>query len=490
MADSASHSGAIFSPIFAVVLFLVFTIAYGLISFYPEKNITIILLGCVVAVGLAFLAQMLGVPEFSREAIPEFPLTPFSFESIFGHWINFEVIGVVFGMSILVEASRETGLFDYLAIRVIKYSKGTPIRLWLLVFFLTLFLSAILDNVTAILLVGSMTLLVCRALLLDPKPYLITEAFACVAAGVTTLVSSLPSIIIGTEARIDFVTFSFVSLPYMLIAIPLSLFYLRMVFRQELQPLDEGVGLDLQRISFLDEWSVLSDRRVFGVAVLVIAGTVVGFVGANLIGSALHVEIPLAFVAITGGALSLLLLTSTPLKVLKELHWDTLIFFIGLFVLVGSLEQAGVLNFLAQLIATPGTILPISIPLVGDRSFNLLTIGIIIFAVSILSAFLANIPLTAAMAPVAHSLIDVGGFASGGILWFSILFAATFGGGFTPLGSAPSVIVMGTMREEGQPISFVRFVKIMAPLSIILLIIGAFYLVGLFYLLETFTVPI
>ena len=485
-----SLQGDILPPIFAIGLFLLFCVAYALISLFHHKSVTIVLTGSVLAVAAAFLAQMLGVPQFSRDALPDFPLTPFSFESIFGHWINFEVIGVVFGMSLLIEASRDTGLFDYLAIRVIKNSRGNSFRLWLLVFFLTLFLSAILDNVTAIILIGSMTLLVCRALYLDPKPYLLTEAFACVVAGTTTLVSSLPSIIVGTEAHISFIVFSLVTLPSLFIILPISLIYLRFVFRKELKEPSHVDAIDSESIDFLDQWAVVADRRLFIIAVLVISTTVVGFIITNF-GPGGQQIIPLAFVAIAGGTASLLFLTSDPIKVLKELHWDTILFFIGLFVMVGSLEQAGVLEFLTWLIAQPGLHFTfIQLPLLDGKSFNLLTIGIVVGAVAIFSAILDNIPLTAAMAPVVKHLVESGAYGSGGILWFSLLFGATFGGGFTPLGAAPSVIVMGTMREEGYSISFFQFMKLMAPLSAILLVIGVVYLLGLFFVLESFTIPV
>ncbi|MHA1167346.1 MAG: SLC13 family permease, partial [Candidatus Hodarchaeales archaeon] len=188
--------------VFSIALFSgIFIVTYALIARSDEKKLVTILSGAAISIfaGIALLFDEAG--------------HSITFERIFEHYIEFEVIVIIFGMSLLVEALNDSHVFDFLSIKVIKLSKGKPEVLLFVVFYLTFILSAILDNVTAIILVSSITMTVCKGLDINPIPFFFTAIFATITAGIATVVGSLPSILIGTAAEFSFIGFMFVGFP-------------------------------------------------------------------------------------------------------------------------------------------------------------------------------------------------------------------------------------------------------------------------------------
>jgi Na+/H+ antiporter NhaD/arsenite permease-like protein len=366
-------------------------------------------------------------------------------------------------MSILVEATSETGLFDWVIIRMLKISKGNIFPLFALTFLLTFALSTVLANVTAMILVSSMILTVCNGLDYDPTPFLLSAVMATSLAGMATLVSSLPAIMVGSPSagNIGFIDFIFISIPFLLITIPITILYLKRAFPADQIPLGNVSenGIDTDMILSLDEWGVVEDRRKFYLAALSLTLTVMGFILSQLL------DLPIGVIAILGGILAIVLTRSDEHQLIRGISWDALLFFAGLFILVGTLEDTHVLEDIAKwLLDISG----------GDLFFAGMLILII---ASLVSGILDNIPVTAALIPVVADINELPAAANNPrFLWFILIFAGAFGGGLTPFGSAASILAISILMKEGQPLDFKYFIIRLVPISLILLVFSGIYL--------------
>ncbi len=481
-----------------MLIVLFFMVIFAFLSIAEEEKLRVILFGAVLSVILMiiFLNQLLPI-EYLKEVIEadeiehltadqlstaigrKLPLPleqlieiaeapDLFFEvALFGSFIEWEVISIVFGMSLLVAVLSDTGLFDMVSIRTIKASRGTPKRLLVLVFFLTMILSAILDNTTAIILLSGITITVTRGLDLNPKPYILAEVAATVMAGIITVIGSLPGILIASKKAgdIPFVTFTLVNSIFIFVAIVVSIGYLFVIFKEELLVSDEE-KIDPTVVNFLDEWSVVDSRRRFYLGSIVLGFVVAGLILSSTIG------LSVGFVAISGAICAIIVTKVDINEVIHKIELDSILFFVGLFVLVGTLQISGALEVLANIMLEVSG---------GDP---LILAIIIITVISVLSAIVANIPITIALAEVINILLDdpvfasqtIFGFPIEGFLWFTLLYAVTFGGGFTPFGTVTGVIGVQVLQQEGHPVTFMDFVKKMAPLSAILLVLGFIYL--------------
>ena len=232
-----------------ILLFsLIFIVTFILVARFHHLQITIILIACSISVLLA--ALLLESPPYS-----------FQWSHVVDHYMEWEVLAVVFGMSILVEATAETGLFDWIIIRMMQVSKGEVFPLFIMTFLLTLTLSTVLANVTAMILISSMIFTICQALDYDPTPFLLAAVLATDLAGMATLISSLPSILVGTTAGIGFIDFLLISLPFVIVSIPICIFYLYKFFPPEKIPLKTvSNGIDTEMILSLDPWGVIENK--------------------------------------------------------------------------------------------------------------------------------------------------------------------------------------------------------------------------------------
>lgn len=229
-----------------MVLFsLIFVVTFILVARYHHLQITIILVACSMALLLAAVL-----------------LDSFEWISVVYHYIEWEVLAVVLGMSILVESTAETGLFDWLIIRMLKVSKGEVLPLFIMTFLLTLALSTVLANVTAMILISSMVFTICKGLDYDPTPFLLAAVLATDLAGMATIISSLPAILVGAKAGIGFIDFLLVSLPFVLMSIPICLYYLIKFFPPEKIPLNQVSSIiDTKMLLSLDPMGVIEDRN-------------------------------------------------------------------------------------------------------------------------------------------------------------------------------------------------------------------------------------
>ncbi|MFX0053054.1 MAG: SLC13 family permease, partial [Candidatus Hermodarchaeota archaeon] len=482
-----------------ILIILFFIVVFVFLTLAEEEKLRVILLGAAFAVMLAIIFLNVLLPleyidglsheelanltteqiehdlgrklPLSLEQLIEITEAPSLFFEIalFSAFIEWEVISIVFGMSLLVAVLSDTGLFDMVSIRTIKMSQGVPRRFLILVFFLTLVLSALLDNTTAIILLAGITITVTRGLDLNPKPYILAEVAATVMAGIITVIGSLPGILIASvnAGNIPFATFSIVNSGFIIVAVIISLIYLFAIFKNELAITEESSSnIDATALSFLDEWSVVDSQRKLYLGSIVLGVVVLGLVLSSQIG------LSVGFVAITGAIIAIVVTQSDMNRVIHRIELDSILFFMGLFVLVGTLQLSGALEVLAQIMLEVSG---------GDP---LILAIIIITGISLLSAVVANIPITIALAEVIRILLadpefssqTIFGFPVGGFLWFTLLYAVTFGGGFTPFGTVTGVIGVQVLSQQGYPVTFMEFVKKMAPLAAILLIIGFVYL--------------
>lgn len=383
---------------------------------------------------------------------------------------NLSILLLIIGMFIIVEVTKDAGLFQYLTVRMLKVSGGEPIRLLVLFCALGTGLSIFLSNVASMMILGSLTLVVCEALRLDPKPLLISEALILDVGGLTTIVSSIPNMIIGRSAGYDFITFFLKFAPFVLIASITAIYICRRLFFKELIP--EGrKGISSEAIDFLDEWSVVEDKKLFyraaGILILVLACFTVG----GKLGPPFD---DLGFIAIMGAALALFLSGIEPKRVFHEIEWSSLFFFGSLFIVVRGAADTGLLTDLAQILARTA----------GE---SLLGISLLICWIGgIASSLVDNIPITVAFLPVIEELPRISSnFGMNGaphdVLWLSIILGANLGGGFTPIGSPSNIIALnmyyGAVKiPEKQSEFFKTFFLIGVTVSFVLMSIATIYI--------------
>ncbi|PID52796.1 MAG: hypothetical protein CR972_00060 [Candidatus Moraniibacteriota bacterium] len=404
----------LFSP-FSVSL-IIFVITFGLIISEKLHRTVIAFFGAVVMV----LFGIAGHFYLPTDAL---------------HAIDFNTLGLLMGMMVLVAILETTGAFQYMGIYVAKKTKGNP---WLLVVALgtlTTVLSLILDNVTTIILIVPVTIVITKILKINPIPVLMAEALLSDTGGVATLVGDPPNIMIGSAAGFSFNDFLMHSLPVVFIAWIATLFTLKFVYRKEMKEKPQNID----QLMKMNERDAIEDIQTLKVIIGILCFVVILFF--------FHHKLHLApsMVALIGAALALLFVSPTkdPQKILEKAELSVLVFFASLFVLVGGLEHAGVLEYAADLI-------------IGGAADNIvLTAIIVLWTSAILSALVDNIPFTVAMIPVIASLqangVDVN------ILWWALVFGVGFGGNGSPIGSTANVIVVSKSEQTGDPITFKKW---------------------------------
>jgi len=406
----------------------VFLIALALIASEKLHRTKVALLGAAIVV--------LFVPGFGQEA---------AIESV-----DFNTIGLLAGMMILVYLTQQTGIYDYIAIRAGQISKGEPLKVVISLALTTAVLSAFLDNLTTILLVVPITFLLADALDIDPIPLIVIEVIASNIGGTATLIGDPPNIIIAGATGLSFNEFlvnlaPIVAVTFVVVTAGLYLYYRR---RIQIEPKNRKLVMELDAKASIRDAEEL--RRT--VPVLVI--TVLAFFAHQ----ALHIE-P-ATVALTGAAVGLLV-TRIPLEqALSKIEWPTLFFFVALFVMVGALESAGALDEVATAVKDITG---------GDRTAEL--IGIL-WVGGIGSGIVDNIPFTTAMIPVVEELR---GDSGDNAYWWALSLGACFGGNATIIAAAANVAAAGLTERAGMPIGFVSFLKIGIPVTIVSMLIATAY---------------
>jgi Na+/H+ antiporter NhaD/arsenite permease-like protein len=350
-------------------------------------------------------------------------------ESLALESIDFNTIGLLLGMMIIVAVLEPTGFFQYLAILVSKRSNGKPLKLLILLGTITTVISMFLDNVTTVVLIAPVTILICEILGLNPLPYLMSEAILSNTGGMATLIGDPPNILIGSAAGLSFIDFLTHSLPIVVFLWFVALLILRILFRKEL--LETPSNLDA--LKELNPKVALKDSRSARKVIIVVGLTVVFF----LLEEMLHIR-P-ALVALGASALALIWVQPQIQDTLKHVHWDVLLFFSALFVLIGGLEATGVMRSLAELIAHAKNMPPVVFGL------------ILLWGVAILSALVDNVPITIALIPVIQGLGAAGMDINP--LWWALVFGAGLGGNGTIIGSTANIVVTSVSEKTETPIT-------------------------------------
>jgi Na+/H+ antiporter NhaD/arsenite permease-like protein len=352
--------------------------------------------------------------------------------------IDWNVIFLLFGMMVIVGIIKQTGVFDFLAIWAAKRSQGRPYRLMVMLMAITAIASPFLDNVTTIMLVAPVTVVVCNRLRIPAQPYLIAEVLASNIGGAATLIGDPPNIIIGSRAGLSFNDFLVHMAPIVIVIFVVFVLFTRVLFRRSFQYNPDRVA----EVMTLNERRAITDPRLLVRCLVVLAVVIAGF-GLH---SVLHLE-P-SIIALVGAGVMLLVSGADVSDTLREVEWPTLVFFMGLFVMVAGLVHTGV-------IATVGTW---TVAMVGDNWFGAATA--LIFGSAVLGAFFDNIPYVATMAPVVESLVaQVPDPATGQALWWAFALGADFGGNGTAVAASANVVAIGIAARTGHRISFWQFTK-------------------------------
>ena len=369
--------------------------------------------------------------------------------------IDWDVIFLLLGMMLVVGVIRRTGAFEYLAIYSAKLARGRPRTLLVLLVLVTAAVSAVLDNVTTVLLIAPVTLAVCKQLGIAPIPFLLAEAFASNIGGAATLVGDPPNIIIASRADLTFTDFLIHMTPIALIVLAAFILLALWMWRADLQHTPEHA----EALAGMDDKEAITDRRMLIASLLVLAGIIIGFLLQRQTG------VTPAVVALLGAGVLILL---SPLRVgelMAEVEWETLLFFMGLFILVGALVRAGALEELASRIAD----------LTGAEAVP--TLMVVLIGSAVASAIVDNIPFVTAATPVVASLIVTNpALGEQGALWWALALGADLGGNATLVGASANVVIIGVAARNGIHIRFGQWLRYGAPTAVMSLAICVPYL--------------
>ncbi|CQR58354.1 ArsB/NhaD family transporter [Paenibacillus riograndensis] len=411
----------------------IFLLTYGLIISEKVHRTVLAMLGALIMIAAGIVSQ----------------------ETALEH-IDFNTLGLLAGMMMMVGITAETGLFSYVAVKAAKLAKGEPKRILVALVLVTALASAFLDNVTTVLLMVPVTFSITRQLRIHPLPFLLSQIIASNVGGTATLIGDPPNIMIGSAVKeLTFMSFISNLTPVILIIILAYLPLFLLMFGKQLKTSPE-----LQRsVMEMDERAMITDRKLLRRCLWVLGLTILGF----FLHQAIHLES--ATVALAGAFLLLLLTGGEKMlhKAFASVEWVTIFFFIGLFVLVSGLVETGVIAELAgQAMELTG----------GNLAASSM---LILWLSAIASAFLDNIPFVATMIPLIQEMGNLG-IHNLEPLWWSLALGACLGGNGTLIGASANLIVAGLAAKEGYPITFMRYLKVGFPLMLLSMVISSLYI--------------
>lgn len=406
----------------------------------------------VVALIGASLTLLLGLLPFQGQLVEKGGEMVY-IKSVF-EYIAFDVIFLLIGMMIIVHIASQSGVFNWMAIHLLKMTKGHPKLVLLALAAFTAVASAFLDNVTTVVLMMPITFIIAKEFEADPVPFLITEVFASNIGGTATLIGDPPNIIIGSRAGLSFMDFVNELTLIVAIIFIVSTLVLMFLFRKTLK----ASKTKMEHVANLDNSTTITDKGLMIRSLITLALVILGFVTHDKT----HIA---SYVFAVAGA-SFLLLFEKPKEIYKDVEWLTIFFFIGLFIIIGGLEANGGISYLAdQLIKLTNGSLEVACMF-------------ILWGSGILSGVVDNIPYTATMAPliaeVQHTLPYTG--SGHHPLWWALSLGACLGGNLTIIGAAANVLVSETAATKGYPITFMRFMKYGVLVTFISLVLSSIYL--------------
>ena len=367
-------------------------------------------------------------------------------------YVDLNTIGVLVGMMLFVAVVKSSGLFEYIAIRSAKLTRGQPMAILAVFTVITAVLSAFLDNVTTVLLIGPMTIAITQILEVNPVPFLFSQILASNVGGTATLIGDPPNIMIGSAAGLSFADFIVNTGPVVLVILAVFVGIFALMYRGGLHVESEN----MEKVMSLDEKLAIKNVSLLRKSVIMILLVVVGFVFHAQLG------IESATVALTAAGVMLLIGGQDAEDVILGVEWSTILFFIGLFVVVGGLNSTGVISMLANAM----------LGLVGDN--QVLAIVLLLWASALISAFLDNIPFVATLIPMIQTM------QQGGMdvqpLWWALSLGACLGGNGSLIGASANVVLAGVSAKNGYPITFMSYLKKGFPLMLLSVAICTVYL--------------
>ena len=417
----------------------ILVLAYIFIAMEKIPKVTIALLGACITILLGLVSQA---------KMTNGTLNP----HYFINFIDFNVIFLLVSMMIIVNITTRSGVFSYLANELMKATKGHPVLILMALGVFTAVVSAFLDNVTTVILIMPITFAIARKLDIDPIPFLLTEVFASNIGGTATLIGDPPNIIIGSAAGFSFMDFLNNLTGVVSIILFSVIACLALIFKSKLHADEEK----MKEISELDNSKTITDKNLMIRSLLVLGLVILGFITHDIT----HIETCIA--AMLGA--SVLLLFEKPTDILKDVEWNTIFFFIGLFIIIGGVEASGGIKLMAEWI------------LKVTQGSQEATSMLILWGSGLISGIIDNIPYTATMSPMLVEIQKTMGEAYTTPIWWSLSLGACLGGNLTIIGAAANVIVSENAAKEGHPIAFMRFMKYGVAVVAMSLIISTVYI--------------
>lgn len=412
-----------------------FSLTYIAIISEKINRMIVAMLGAVLMIGFQVLSQ----------------------EEAFGI-VDFNTIGLLIGMMIIVNILKRTGFFQFLAIKMAKAAKGDPWKILFLFALTTAVSSAFLDNVTTVLLLAPVTFVIADTLKMNPIPFMVPMIFASNIGGTSTIIGDATTIMIGSATNFDFLYFLKNMGPIALIAFIVMITAMKFIYGKQLKVTEEN----RKAVFELDESKTISDKPLLIKSGIVLGVTILGFITHQALG------LESATIALFGAMILLLLSKLDPEEILMEIEWNTIFFFIGLFILVGSLEKVGVITMLAEQIVN----------LTQGNLF--MTTMLILWVAAILSSFLDNVPFVATMIPLLQNLEKITS-VNAPVLWFALAAGACLGGNGTLIGASCNVIIGGMLEKRGNKINFLDYLKVAFPTMILSIAAIAIYISVIYF---------
>ncbi len=367
-------------------------------------------------------------------------------------YVDINTIGVLVGMMLFVAVVKNSGLFEYVAIKAAKLTKGRPMAIMVVFAVITALLSAFLDNVTTVLLIGPMTIAITQMLEVNPIPYLLSQIMASNIGGTATLIGDPPNIMIGSAAGLSFMDFVINTGSVIVIIMAVTVLIYYFMYRSRISVVREN----MQKVMELDEDRSIKDKPLLIKSVIMTVVVVIGFVFHS------QLQVESATVALFSAGFMLVFGKQDAEEIILGVEWSTILFFIGLFVVVGGLQKSGVISSMAE----------VMISFVGEN--QALGIIIILWVSAIISSFLDNIPFVATLIPLILTMESSG--VDVAPLWWALSLGACLGGNGTLIGASANVVLAGVSAKNGYPITFMQYTKVGFPLMLISIVISMVYL--------------
>lgn len=414
-------------------------VAYVFIALEKIPKVTIALLGAAITIILGLVSQ---TKTLDGGLDPHY----------FINFVDFNVIFLLVSMMIIVSIATRSGMFNWVANELLKLTKGRPVGILFALGLFTAIASAFLDNVTTVILIMPVTFFIAKKLDINPIPFLLTEIFASNIGGTATLIGDPPNIIIGSAAGLSFMDFVVELTPIIAVILAVVLCVLFLFFKKDLHTTPEKMAA----VANLDNSKTITDFPLMIRSAIVLGLVILGFVLHDVT----HIET--CVTAMLGA--SFLLLFEKPKDILCDVEWNTIFFFIGLFIIIGGVEASGGIALMAKWILN-----------VTDGSQNAAAM-LILWASGFISGIIDNIPYTATMTPMLLEIRNVMGADYTLPLWWCLSLGACLGGNMTIIGAAANVIVSETSAHHGHPIQFMRFLKYGVFIMIISLALSSVYI--------------